>query len=139
MRIILPLAIALVVASCGQAADGYVAKSDGGNLTSAEERLVIFAKATLAEEVGSTRELQFRNLAVGGISVCGEYALKEPGKTAVFDKFRYAAGNVMRRTDHERYRAALLNSGHTEDELTAMLAEFDQFWDLCQRTAKRVN
>ncbi|MGL3819367.1 hypothetical protein [Sphingopyxis sp. R3-92] len=139
MKKILILAIALVVASCGQSAIGYATEADGGTLSVEEHRLLSFAKATLTEEVGSSHELQFRNLAFGDISVCGEYALTEPGAAIEFDKFRYAAGNVMRRTDHERHRKLLLNSGHTEAELKSMLDDLDQFWKECQRVAQRTD
>lgn len=72
------------------------------------------------------------------MSVCGEYTQDTQNANPGYDKFRYAAGAVMRRSDHERYRQALLRSGHTEIEIKAMLAEFDRFWEACQKAGKKV-
>lgn len=128
-----------LVASCGPAAGGLEAEREGGGQTGADGQLVSEAKATLRAEIGTPDEVQFRNLRISGISVCGEFAQKGSDAPPAYDKFRYAAGSVMRRSDHERHRDLLLKSGHSEDELKTMLAEFDRFWEACQRAGKSVD
>lgn len=113
--------------------------SDNGGPLVADQERVTAAKATLLKEIGSTTDVRFRNLRDDGMSVCGEYERKSEIAPSGYDKFRYAAGTVMRRSDHERYREMLLNSGHSEDELKAMLAEFDRFWGACQSAGRRVD
>ena len=131
----------LSLSACGPSADEMAATKNAADIRAARaaaQTLVEEGKRAVSSELADRSPAQFRGLKINGISLCGEYAAKTPGADAAFDKFMYAAGSVIRASDHRTQRDLLMKSGFSENEIDALADDFDKAWRDCQEKGKPV-
>lgn len=125
----------LPLSACGPSADEMAAAKNAADIRAARaeaQTLVDEGKRAVSIELADRRAAQFRGLKVNGISLCGEYAAKSSGADVAFDKFMYAAGSVIRASDHRTQRDLLMKSGFSENEIDTIADDFDKAWRDCQ-------